>query len=184
MTGCEGHLAARSRRVVAFTLMPVSAQVPPLDPLLAIAFILLLIIVVILHSPGRNVSHPNRLSPPFNFRWVVKNKLALSARPYSKRSLRWLKDQGIKSIVSLTVPPLDREEVKALGFEYLHLPMVSGPGPEQIDAFMDFAKRMSRSGKPMLVHCDAGQVRSSTLSGYYLTYGCHTIKATENPIEE
>lgn len=47
--------------------------------------------------------------PPWNFSWVVPNELAVMAHPRNVENMRWIEEQGIKHLITLSPekrPPL------------------------------------------------------------------------------
>ena len=42
---------------------------------------------------------------PFNFSWVIQGKLAGSGRPYNIDLMNWIKNQGVKTIITMTEAP-------------------------------------------------------------------------------
>ena len=44
---------------------------------------------------------------PDNFSWIIEEKLAGSAIPTSKEEIDWIKQEGVKSIVTIREEPLD-----------------------------------------------------------------------------
>ncbi len=107
-----------------------------------------------------------------NFSWVVRGKVAGADMPGRFNSLKfdleWFRGQGIGAIVSLSESPLPKKSVS--GFEYLHIPMrdMAAPSAEQIREFLEFAKRMEKGKKPVLVHCHAGIGRTGAMLACYL----------------
>lgn len=108
---------------------------------------------------------------PFNFSWVDEG-LAVSGRPVTRDQIQWLHKNGIRSILSLTedrIPPLFLE-----GFDivYEHLPIIDHEPPplETMLKSVRFIDEMRRQGRPVLVHCAAGQGRSGTIVAAYMMY--------------
>ena len=56
---------------------------------------------------------------PDNFSWLIEGKLAGSAIPTSKDEIKWLLEQGVKSIVTIREVPLDDDWVDEM--KYLHV---------------------------------------------------------------
>jgi atypical dual specificity phosphatase len=115
------------------------------------------------------------LGRPNNFSWVIRSKLAGSARPENETQLRWLRYIGIKALVCLNKErPLDDKQVRGLGFEYLFLPVKDFTAPtvnEMID-FVRFAQEMIRHNMPVVVCCGAGIGRTGTMLAAYLVSLC------------
>ncbi len=81
--------------------------------------------------------------------------------------LRW---EGIRAVVSLTEQGLDRGMLKARDMSYLHLPVgdMQPPTLEEALRFMEFVREAERAGRPVVVHCGAGQGRTGTMLACYL----------------
>ena len=56
---------------------------------------------------------------PDNFSWLIEGKLAGSAIPTSKDEIKWLQEQGVKSVVTIREVPLDDDWVDEM--KYLHV---------------------------------------------------------------
>jgi len=124
---------------------------------------------------------------PSNFSWVIKGKLAGSARPENERQLRWLRDAGIRAIVCLNRErPLDDKQVKSLGFEYLFIPVkdFSAPKQEDIAEFIGFTSEMLGRNLPVAVCCGAGIGRTGTMLAAYLVSQCASPEEALRQIEE
>jgi len=110
-----------------------------------------------------------------SFTIIVPGRLAVMNRPGLYGSLGedliFLHGERVGAIVSLTVTPLDIEEVRRAELEYLHEPVpdFTAPGPGQLGRIMEFIAR--QSGEPerlVLVHCGAGLGRSGTVAAAFL----------------
>lgn len=126
------------------------------------------------------------LRKPDNFSWVIRGKLAGSARPENEAQLRWLKDQGIRALVCLNKErPLDDGQVRKLGFEYLFLPVKDFTAPTQDDIveFVRFAQEMIGHRMPVVVCCGAGIGRTGTMLAAYFVNLCFSPEEALEKIE-
>jgi atypical dual specificity phosphatase len=124
---------------------------------------------------------------PINFSWVIRGKLAGSARPDNEAQLKWLKTIGIRAIVCLNREhPLEDKQVMRLGFEYLFIPVrdFAAPTKEQIAEFVSFAREMIQQQRPVLICCGAGIGRTGTMLAAYLVSQCRTPEDALKQIQE
>jgi atypical dual specificity phosphatase len=127
------------------------------------------------------------LGRPNNFSWVIKGKLAGSARPENETQLRWLRDKGIRALVCLNKErPLDDRQVRELGFEYLFLPVkdFTAPTKDDVIEFVRFAREMIGHDMPVVVCCGAGIGRTGTMLAAYLVSLCFSTEEALNKVEE
>lgn len=115
-----------------------------------------------------------------SFSWVIDGRLGGMAYPGLSypgygieglaRDLGFLREQGVRSIVSLTDPPLDRDALRSAGLDCLHLPIpdMASPTGEEVDRFVAFVSTCLESDKPTAVHCAVGMGRTGTLLACYL----------------
>ena len=114
------------------------------------------------------------------FDWIEDGVLAACPLPATDGDLRSLYDQGIRAIVTLTERPLDGQRwitakgLDELDIRLLHMPIDDffAPTREQAEDVIAFIDEMEAEGRPVLVHCLAGQGRTgSILHAYYLAKG-------------
>jgi atypical dual specificity phosphatase len=123
-----------------------------------------------------------------NFYWLYEGGVAGSARPGGETGrqrtipegetlgqsldddLRWLKEQGIGAILSLTEIPLPADALDRHALAALHLPIDDQTAPTQIDflAALDFIDQQRVAGRAVLVHCRIGEGRTGSILAAYL----------------
>ena len=89
-----------------------------------------------------------------NFGWLIEGRLAGSGDLIHYEELVWLREQGIRAIVSLTERSLRREKLllhrlDPLGFTYRHIPVLdeTAPTQTQVDEFVAFVDEMLDQGR-------------------------------------
>ncbi len=105
---------------------------------------------------------------PSNFSWLIDSALAGSGIPTSREELDWVRENGIKAIITLTEKPLKREWLSDI--DYLHMPTVDGAAPDiqDIDRAVDFIDKNLKNNKSTMVHCAAGKGRAGTILAAYM----------------
>jgi atypical dual specificity phosphatase len=82
--------------------------------------------------------------------------------------------------------PLDPEEVKAFGFEYVLIPVqdFTAPRLEDIQRFVDFTHDMLKQNKAVGVSCEAGIGRTGTMLAAYLVSQCWSPEEALKKVKE
>jgi atypical dual specificity phosphatase len=115
-----------------------------------------------------------------NISWIKPGVLAASPLPRRDADLQSLYDQGIRAILTLTERSLTANTqisdklVRELGITLKHIPIddFHAPTYEQAEEAVAFIDEMAAVGRPVLVHCLAGQGRTGCiLHSYFLTKG-------------
>jgi atypical dual specificity phosphatase len=111
---------------------------------------------------------------PFGFSWVEKPLLAAMARPEDVDELRWLRQQGIQVLLSLTEDPLRRDWVNDAGLLTVHVPVtdMEAPTQEELDRCTLAITKAHDHEMGVAVHCGAGLGRTGVvLACYFVTKG-------------
>ena len=109
---------------------------------------------------------------PSGFVWIEKGRLAGSGYPASKGQVEWLVKVGVRSILTLTEQPLPAAWTEGLGVTAGHVAMADHQPPtvEAIGEGAAFIQRELGQGRPVAVHCLAGEGRTGcVLAGYLIT---------------
>ena len=106
---------------------------------------------------------------PSNFSWVIEDKLAGSGIPTTRQEFDWIRDQGVGSVITMTLDPLPESWTGDIG-GYLHVPTpdLEAPPMEGIERAVGFAHEKIGSGGRVMVHCAAGMGRAGTILACYL----------------
>ena len=110
-----------------------------------------------------------------SFGWVVDRSIAGCSRPGSSGApladdLKFLKNQNVGAIVSITEEPLDTGSVAEAGFNYMHASCAEGrpPANAQLRQLCDFIEDQRAKGRRVAVHCLAGFGRTMTAMAAHL----------------
>ena len=93
-----------------------------------------------------------------------------------EEGLRYLHDQGYKTIVSFLVDQDESARVVQSGMRYVHIPMRSGlfsaqpPTDEQVSKFLSVVTDSTQY--PVFIHCHAGKDRTGAMSAIYRMEAC------------
>lgn len=110
---------------------------------------------------------------PTNFGWVLEGSLAASGLPASPSQVRWLKSQGVNTILTLTETPLPPDLLTGTGITSIHVQMFdhAPPTQESLSKAVKHLRSEIEKGNVVLVHCLAGQGRTgSVLAAYLIEY--------------
>lgn len=105
---------------------------------------------------------------PTNFSWVIEGMLAGSGMPTSREEMDWVRENGIKAVLTLTEEPLPEQRLNNI--DYLHVPTVNSTAPdiEDIEKAVDFIDKNLKNNKSVMVHCAAGKGRTGTILVAYM----------------
>ncbi|MCK6439769.1 MAG: dual specificity protein phosphatase family protein [Planctomycetes bacterium] len=119
-----------------------------------------------------------------DFSWIKKGQLAGMAMPGSatdiEDDLQFLRDSGIRLLVSLSERPIDPQLLARYDISALHLPVAdfTPPSIEQLRKFLDHVRFTLSQGGAVGVHCRAGLGRTGTvLASYLISEGMDTASA-------
>lgn len=121
-----------------------------------------------------------------NFSWVVDKFLAASEYPDDEKKLKFLNNQGIISIVTLSEKKIDDNLLSKYKFRNLYLPIKDFDIPKLSDVlkFLRWMRLMEKWKVPTLVHCDAGIGRTGTMLAIYFISKGKSAKESLELIKE
>ena len=105
----------------------------------------------------------------------IERGLARGGQP-SEEGLRYLKEQGFRTIVSFRQDSPERRQAESMGIKYVEIPIRSGPfsatppSEEQVRQFLSVCS--DSASRPVFIHCLRGRDRTGAMAAVYRIDAC------------
>jgi atypical dual specificity phosphatase len=122
------------------------------------------------------------MSSLHGFSWVEKPLLSASAFPIDEDELRFLREQGIDILLTLTEDCVPRKSVDAAGLMSVHVPIgdMQPPTQEQLEQCLAIIEKARETKMGVNVHCLYGRGRTGTILGaYFISQGMSSTEAIQ-----
>ncbi|XP_071053773.1 dual specificity protein phosphatase 23-like isoform X2 [Onthophagus taurus] len=118
---------------------------------------------------NENINEEVDSYPPWNFSWVVDNKLAAMAWPQNKENLRYIYEEGVRHLVTLSpekLPPI--EQFPQLEWTSIPIEEFGAPTIKDILKFIDVCQKCQQKNQPVGVHSRMGKDRTGVMVACFL----------------